>query len=125
MVLTNPLGSMSSMAAGAKELEALPPARFPIDPGKLFGGAVNTIDVRITLPDGWRAQLPPNVSAASAFGSYQASYEQVGRELYLTRRVTGSKTIQPPESRPALIAWMREIAKDDTKLIVINTSEAR
>lgn len=125
MVLTNPLGSMSSMAAGAKELEALPPARFPIDPGKLFGGAVNTIDVRITLPDGWRAQLPPNVSAASAFGSYQASYEQVGRELHLTRRVTGSKTIQPPESRPALIAWMREIAKDDTKLIVINTSEAR
>ena len=119
VVLTNPLGSMGVMATSAKELEALPPGRFPIDPAKFLGGGVSAFEIRVTLAEGWHAQLPANVTATSAFGSYTATYEQVGRELRMTRRTTGATAIQPPSERKALISWMREIAKDDAKLIVI------
>ena len=119
VVLTNPLGSMGAMATSAKELEALPPGRFPIDPAKFLGGGVSAFEIRVTLVEGWHAQLPANVTATSAFGSYTATYEQVGRELRMTRRTTGATAIQPPSERKALISWMREIAKDDAKLIVI------
>jgi len=121
MVLTNPLGSMAVMGTSAKQLEAMPPGRFPIDPAKIFNTSVTVIDIRVTLPEGWRAQLPKSVNAASAFGTYVTNYEQVGRELHMTRRITGATKIQPPEARKDLVAWMREIAKDDAKLIVIGT----
>jgi hypothetical protein len=121
VVLTNPLGSMGVMATGAKELEALPPGQFPIDPAKFFGDGVSAFEIRLTLADGWHAQLPANVTATSAFGSYTATYEQVGRELRITRRTAGATAIQPPSERKALIAWMRQMAQDDAKLIVIET----
>jgi hypothetical protein len=121
VVLTNPLGSMGGMATSAKELEALPPGRFPIDPAKFLGDGVSVFEIRLTLADGWRAQLPANVTATSAFGSYTAKYEQVGRELRMTRRISGATAIQPPSERKALITWMRQIARDDAKLIVIET----
>jgi len=121
VVLTNPLGSMAAMSTSAKELEALPPGRFPIDPAKFFGDGVSVFEIRLTLADGWRAQLPANVTATSAFGSYTATYEQVGRELRIMRRTAGATAIQRPSERKALIAWMRQIARDDAKLIVIQT----
>ena len=73
----------------------------------------------MTLPAGWKAELPPNVMEASQFGSYSAEYVQDGRELRVTRRMSGAKGTAPPESVDALIAWLRAISKDDVKFIVL------
>ena len=119
VILKNPFGSMANMAVGAKQLEAEPTRRFPIDPSKIFGSSEALVELRVTLPERWRAQLPPNVVATGPFGTYRAEYAQTGRELVLSRRVSGGGGIQPPSARPALTAWMQEIAKDDANFIVI------
>jgi hypothetical protein len=73
------------------------------------------------LPEGWRASLPPNVSATSAFGSYNAEYSQQGRRLRVVRTMTGGRGIEPPESVGALIEWLRAVAEDDVRYIVLKT----
>ena len=118
-ILTNPFGGLDAFAAGAKEIETAGERRFPIDASKVFGDGETSLELRLTLPVGWRAQLPPSINAPSAFGRYQSSYAQSGRELVLTRTLTGAIGIYPPDQIKALTAWMREIAKDDAKLIII------
>jgi len=120
-ILTNPFKTMVSFAAAAKQLEALP-RRFPIDPEKIFGYGESVLELRVTLPAGWKAQLPQAVTATSAFGTYRADYAQEGRELRITRTIIGASGVQPPDQLSALTAWMRAIAKDDAKVIVIDKS---
>ena len=107
------------MTAAAAELDAAGPRRFPVDAEKVFGPTTAHTELRVTLPEGWRARLPVNVSAASAFGSYATEYAQVGRELRVTRRVSGARGILPPERAAELSRWFREIGKDDAKFIVL------
>jgi transglutaminase-like putative cysteine protease len=120
-ILTNPFGTMSEFAETASDLETAGPRRFPIDAQSLFGYGETHLELRVTLPDGWRAQLPSGVDAMSPFGGYRSEYKQNGRELVLTRTMTGAGGVYPPSDVGGLIKWMREIAKDDAKLIVIET----
>lgn len=124
MILHMPLASMAAMAAGAKELEAMPTRRFPIDAGKFWGAQTSVAEYVITLPSGWHAQLPKGVSATSAFGTYESSYTETGGVLRLTRRLVGSTDVQPPESIGTLIAWLRAVAADDAKFIVLTRGSA-
>lgn len=124
-ILQNPLRAMGNFTAGAKELDAQPPRLFPIEPQAIFGYQETTIEFRITLPEGWTAQLPPNVEANGPFGSFKSSYAQVGRELILRRSVAGAKGVQPPDKRDALTAWMRDIGKDNAQVIVIAQGSGR
>jgi transglutaminase-like putative cysteine protease len=119
LILQNPLGTMGNLIATARELEAQPPRRFPIEPQSIFGYQQTVNEVRLMLPDGWTAQLPPGVTSRSAFGAYEVSYAQEGREVVLRRIITGARGVQPPESRGALVAWMREMAKDNAPVILI------
>jgi hypothetical protein len=73
----------------------------------------------VTLPAGWTAHLPANVSATSEFGSYAAEYAQTGRVLRVVRRMTGRKGIAPPDHVQALIAWLRAVSTDDVRYIVL------
>ena len=66
--------SMANMAIGAKQLDAEPSRRFPIDPTKIFGTSDAVVELRATLPEGWRAQLPPTVVATGPSGTYRAEY---------------------------------------------------
>ena len=120
-ILNNPFSSMVGFDAAAKELEEAGPRRFPIDAQKIFGFGESFLEFRVTLPAGWTAQLPKGVTAKGPFGGYESTYRQDGRELVLTRTVTGAAGIYPPSDLPKLTAWMREIAKDDAKIIVILT----
>jgi transglutaminase-like putative cysteine protease len=119
MILKLPVNSMQAFGKMAAELEARPPRRFPIDAEDVMGGDVAVTELRITLPSGWRARLPKSVKAPSPFGSYETTYEQVGDELRLTRRMTGARGVLPPERFPDLIAWMRSVAQDDQDIIVL------
>ena len=118
-VITNPFGSMGGLATSAREIEAATARRFPIDAQKIFGFGESYLEFRVTMPEGWRAQLPPAVAAKSVFGSYVAEYAQSGRELLLRRTITGSAGVYPPDQVKTLTSWMRDIARDDVKLIVI------
>ncbi len=118
-ILTNPLGSMSAFATVAQQIETAGPRRFPIDAVKLFGYGESSMEVRVTLPEGWHAELPPSVSATSEFGKYDSHYSQAGRDLVMSRTMTGASGIYPPDQLPSLLKWIREIAKDDAKLIVV------
>lgn len=103
----------------AAQLEQGKPRRFPIDVAAVVGPIETLAELRVTLPPGWRAQLPPSVAEASAFGTYRAEYIQQGRELRVTRAMSGRKGVEPPERVDALVAWLRAVSKDDVKYIVL------
>jgi transglutaminase-like putative cysteine protease len=121
-IVTNPFGTMESFAASAKQIEAAGSRRFPIDAQKIFGYGESVLRLELTLPAGWHAQLPPTVVANSVFGSYRTEYAQTGREFTLTRTITGASGKYAPDQVKLLTTWMRDIARDDAKLIVIDRS---
>jgi transglutaminase-like putative cysteine protease len=118
-ILTLPLTSMRGMADAAAALEARGPRRFPIDASKIIGPVTGGTDVTFTLPEGWRVQLPRNVSATGKWGSYLARYAQEGRTLRVSRRLEGTRGVYPPESITDLTTWFRAIGEDDVPYLVV------
>ncbi|MEO8946328.1 MAG: DUF3857 and transglutaminase domain-containing protein [Gemmatimonadaceae bacterium] len=118
-ILTNPLGTMISFANVAQGIETAGPRRFPIDAAKIFPFGETTLALQLTLPDGWHAQLPAAVDASSEFGRYTSTYAQSGRVLQLTRTISGTSGVYSPDQLSELLQWLRAIAKDDARLIVI------
>ncbi|HKO16831.1 MAG TPA: DUF3857 and transglutaminase domain-containing protein [Gemmatimonadaceae bacterium] len=118
-IFTIPFGNGARMATAARELEAEPKRLFPIDAARVFGNRTNLVELRMTLPAGWRAQLPPNVTANSDFGSYGTEFAQEGNVLRITRRTQGARGVYPPDRVKDLANWFRAIAKDDARLIVL------
>jgi transglutaminase-like putative cysteine protease len=122
LTLPSSLPNFASLGLAA-QLEQRKPRRFPIDVAAVIGPLETVAELRVTLPEGWRAHLPPSVAEASAFGNYSAEYVQQGRELRITRRMAGRKGIEPPDRVDALIAWLRAISKDDVKYIVLESGK--
>jgi hypothetical protein len=118
MILTLPLRSFASQSDIAN-LESRTVRRFPIDVAQVFGPAEAAAELRLRLPDGWRARLPNDVDAVSDFGTYRSSYRQEGRDLVVTRLMSGRKGIEPREKIGALIAFLRAVAGDDVRYIVL------
>lgn len=117
-ILTLPLEDYAAPGLVA-DLENRGPRRFPIDVADVIGPVDDLSEFRVQLPAGWRARLPEGVRATSDFGDYMAEYRQDGRELRVTRRMVGRRGTQPPERIGALVAWLREVARDDVKYIVL------
>jgi hypothetical protein len=102
------------------ELAGAAPRRTPIDAAAILGSpATISHELRITLPPGWRVLLPPNISASSVFGTYEASYAQEGRTLRIARRMTAGSGRQPPERLADLVAWLRRIAEHEAAAFVL------
>ena len=124
-ILTMPFGSMVRFQNLATSLESRGPRRFPIDVASVIGPISSASELRLTLPAGWHADLPKNVSATSVYGSYSAEYAQNGRELVITRHLTGAaKGIEPPERVSALIEWLKSVAQDDAQYVVLERGVA-
>lgn len=119
-IFTIPLGNMSGMTTAARELENAKERRFPVDAARILGNRSTFVEVRVKLPAGWKAQVPPGVAASSPFGSYESSYAQVGDELVIARKTAGATGVYAPNRIKDVAAWFRELAKDDAKLIVIS-----
>lgn len=117
-ILTLPLREYASPGL-VSQLETSGPRRFPIDVGDVIGMVEESTELRLRLPEGWRARLPEGVVAASPFGAYTAEYRQEGRDLRVTRRMSGRRGTEPPEQIAALVAWLHEVARDDVKYIVL------
>lgn len=118
LILTLPLQNYAN-AAVVSDLESRGERRFPIDVGDVIGPIETVSELRLNLPEGWRARLPDNVTAESEFGHYQAEYRQEGRELVIVRRMSGRKGTEPPAKIAALVAWLRAVAKDDVKYVIL------
>jgi transglutaminase-like putative cysteine protease len=100
------------------------PRALPIDVTRVSGPITQVGRLELTLPEGWRVQLPPDVSAESRFGSYHATYRQEGRTFVLERRFQGADGVAPPEALDELIGWVEGMAEDDIRFILIEP-EAR
>lgn len=119
LILTLPVGNGSTEQLVATLEQAPQPRRFPINVAAVVGPITTDTELRITLPEGWRARLPQNVTATSVFGSYTAEYAQVGRELRITKRASGGRGVQPPTAINTLVNWLKEMGKDDARFIVL------
>lgn len=119
LIVTLPLGNGASSETIA-QLEAAPsPRRFPIDVAAVVGPIESVSEFRVTLPEGYRARLPQSVTARSAFGTYEARYAQEGRELRVSKRISGARGTLPPDQIGALLAWLKEMSKDDVRFVVV------
>ena len=117
-ILRLPLRPLFS-AQLVSDVESHVPRRYPISVTAVIGPAVYAEDYRITLPPGWRAQLPAGVTATSVYGRYRSSYVQDGRTLRVERHVEGARGVEPPDRVAELVAFVRAIAQDDARLIVL------
>jgi hypothetical protein len=118
MSLPQSIPNFSSLAL-VSQLERHVPRRFPIDIGDVVGPIEIDAELRMTLPQGWKAQLPDGVTEESEFGNYSAEYAQEGRELRIVRRMRGNRGVASGEEVQKLIAWLRAISHDDVKFIVL------
>jgi transglutaminase-like putative cysteine protease len=118
MLLNLPMGSMGGLAGSATEL-VKKPRRYPIDAVRVMGNGEDVSEFHVTLPAGWKAHLPKTVAATSAFGSYETTYTQEGRELRIVRRSMGARGVFPPERITELADWFRAISKDDARFILL------
>ena len=102
------------------DLESRGQRRSPIDVELVVGPYEEASEFQLTLPDGWRARLPADVDAVSVFGRYHAHYAQHGRLLVVERTLAGATGVQPPEQIDQLIAWLKQVAQDDVRYIVLD-----
>jgi transglutaminase-like putative cysteine protease len=122
VILTLPLASMRGMGDAASAVEAKGARRFPLDAAKVIGPIAGETEISLTLPPGWRAELPPPIEVSGKWGTYTARYEQQGSTLRVTRRIEGARGVYPPEAVSDLVAWLRAIAKDDVPYLVVQPS---
>jgi transglutaminase-like putative cysteine protease len=118
-LLTLPYTPPTDMANLANALAAQPPRKFTINAQAVVGPISATSVFRVTLPEGWRVEVPRDVDAASPFGNYSAHYAQNGREFDVTRTLSGARGILAPDRIGDLIIWARAVAKDDARFVLI------
>ncbi len=117
-ILTLPLKDYAASHIVA-DLESRGQRRSPIDVEAVVGPYEEISEFRLRLPAGWHARLPADVDATSVFGHYHAQYSQTGRDLLISRQLSGATGIQPPEKIGALIDWLKAVSKDDIRYIVL------
>jgi len=100
-------------------LEARGPRKYPISSDKIWGARTEIQELKLTLPAGWKAKLPPNDSASSVFGTYIANYSQNGQELHIARKLTGTDGDQPIAKYQELLDWMKKMSADDAKYVIL------
>jgi hypothetical protein len=110
----------ASASNTARELSALPERKMPIDASRVIGARIMQVEYRVTLPEGWRAQLPAAVSTSSFFARYESSYRMDGRDLVMRRVLRGEgEGVHPPQRIVEVIAWMQAVAADDIEFITL------
>ena len=110
-------GPARSFKNMARELESRPTRLFPIDAAQILGMLETVTDLHITLPDGWTAELPKNISATSFFGRYESTWTQDGRDVHLVRRIQGQRGVFPPQRISEVIVWLKTVGADDYEFL--------
>ncbi len=77
------------------------------------------VDMRITLPEGWRVRVPTSVVAKGDFGTYSTEYSQEGRAFRIVRREISAFGVYPPSRLPDVIAFFKATAADENNRSII------
>jgi hypothetical protein len=93
--------------------------KLPIDAEKVHGNGTEVDELRVTLPEGWKAQLPRDVTALSDFGEYRSTYVQNGRVLRITHSIIGKNGVFPKERIADLHAWLKLVVGDNVESIAV------
>ena len=90
--LSNPSHARSEIIQAEAELAA----------AKVVGPIAGRTEITLTLPTGWRVQLPPAVEVTGKWGHYAAHYTQLDQTLPVVREVEGARGVYPPSGRMGL-----------------------
>jgi hypothetical protein len=118
-MLPLPIPNMSNLGGLIRELENAGPRRFPISAQSIFGYGETLAELKLTLPEGWEAQLPESVELDTDFGRYRKVYRQEGRVLTVERFAGGGTQVIAPERVGELIEFLKGMMKDDAAVLVI------
>ena len=103
-----------------RELSMADSARkYPIDASKVLTVGEHATDFRLTLPEGWKAQLPKGIVAKSDFGDYTSEFSQQGRVLHIAFKTQGRGGVFPKERLADLRAWLKSVSEDAVESIVL------
>lgn len=122
MIFILPMDANDGWRASAREIAAKSPRRAWFDLTSMNGPTTETETVRIRLPAGWRAQLPAPVRVTGVPGTYEATYEQRGDVLEITRTLSGVRGVVPPSETDSITTWLNAVAADEAKFIVLTRS---
>ena len=112
--------SIGGLAQRLKQSTTASPRTLPIDASRIVGNSTIATELRLTLPEGWKAQLPKGVAASGPFGEYRSEYSQEGRLLRIAFRGVGGKGVYPKEKLPELQAWLNALAEDNLTSVVVS-----
>jgi hypothetical protein len=115
-----PYGDLGRYVAAEEWLSNHTPRHFPIDVSEISGDSVAVVDLKLTLPPGWKAVLPLDVDLSGPFGAMKRTYSQQGRELHVTQRIAGARGTLAPERVNEMIAWLKAITADRASYLVIH-----
>ena len=101
----------------ARDLESKSTRLFTIDASHILGQLETVTDLHITLPVGWKAELPKNIASTSFFGRYESTWTQEGREVHLVRRIQGQRGVFPPQRIGEIIVWLKTVGADDYEFL--------
>ncbi len=118
-VLKLPIANFASPGIVAA-LEAELPRKYSIDVEQVVGPERREWTFKVSLPNGWRAERPRGIEAASSFGSYSAEYIQSDGVLEVRRRLEGRRGVKPPEAADELIEWLRAISQDNVPYLLVS-----
>ncbi|HZK78244.1 MAG TPA: transglutaminase-like domain-containing protein, partial [Gemmatimonadaceae bacterium] len=118
-LLANPVHPPPSYPGLADLLDGMKDRKLPFD-AKFFAPlSKNHVDVRIKLPMGWTATLPPDIRLDGPVGVYVVTYSQKGNELHIEKTSSGSGAVIPASRKPEIVDFLRKASADDGKLIPI------
>ncbi len=108
-----------------RELEAAGPRKLPIDAARIIPSMMTELEWRVTLPDGWTVELPAPVDTRSFFGRYESAWSLRGKELVLTRRLSGERGVVGPERMIEVLVWLRTVGADDQEFLTMKPTAGK
>lgn len=118
-LLTNPVRPMDSWLQLADMIERQKDRKLPYETTRIVAPSKTHVEVRIQMPTGWTATLPPSMKVDGPVARYEVKYSQVGNELRIERTLTGIKATLPASRQAEIVEWLRKAGSDEGKLIVL------
>jgi hypothetical protein len=118
-VVNNPVRPFTIPGRIAADLEKAGARTLPIDLSRVIPIRGDVSEVRMLLPAGWKAILPKSIHYSGLLGSFDLTYAQTGNELHILRTITGAKGVVGPDKIGTVIADLKLIGADNSKMIGI------
>ncbi len=119
MILQLPILRWDLTKLVARTKETADKRRFPINIAGVVGPVTLSSEMCITLPEGWKPELPTDVDAVSDFGGYSGAYSFDDGKLCARRAMWGWRGVAPASQVGDLMDWMRAVSKDAIPYIVL------